>query len=543
MRTVLDIEGTITLSQAAFIGLQAARGLAFAHDHGLVHRDIKPANLLFGGDGRVHIGDFGIARAVAQAAWTEPEGVLIGTARYAAPEQAASGAVDGLADVYSLAVCLIEALSGEVPLVQENAIGTMMVRQTVDLPVDESFGPLAEPLALAGKAQPAARADAFELAEALTVICRTLPDPDPLTLVDLTDHIGGPVAVRPNVHVDPGGDLIIEGENSDLAIPVDGAGDDRPDGRSRRGRALRWAVWSVILFALGFGAVLAGRIVAERANPETERVVVGLPTYPVGDYSAMTVDEVGAAAEPNRWSVTVTERFEDGTEPGQILSQLPEAGSTMGPGGLVELVVSLGPQPRIVPEMVGRSEDDVRNDVDAVNLTVGTVTERFDEVAEAGIVLEASIGGVPAKAGGEALTGTAVDLVISSGPAPRQVPPIVGLTVEQARVALAEQDLVLATSESYSETVAEGLVIGIQPAAGTQVDRGGAVRAAVSLGLPFVTVPDVGGRPVPEAIELLRAEGFEVEINGTIGSEVLTTRPTAGQSVRLGSQVEIISSN
>ena len=87
------------------------RVLAFAHEQGLVHRDIKPANLLFGSDGRVHIADFGIARAVAQAAWTEPEGVLIGTARYAAPEQAKDGTVDGLADVYSLCLCLLEAVN------------------------------------------------------------------------------------------------------------------------------------------------------------------------------------------------------------------------------------------------------------------------------------------------------------------------------------------------------------------------------------------------------------------------------------------------
>ncbi len=578
LRTVLDIEGTITLSQAAFIGLQAAKGLAFAHDHGLVHRDIKPANLLFGGDGRIHIGDFGIARAVAQAAWTEPEGVLIGTARYAAPEQAASGAVDGLADVYSLAVCLIEALSGEVPLVQESAIGTMMVRQTVDLPVDESFGLLAEPLALAGKAQPAARADAVELADALTAICRTLPEPDPLTLVDLTDHIGGPVAVRPNVRFDADGDLIIEGDSSNLSIPADHPSDDDGWGESHlggvggperagpaadgdhaieridgidggsqvrsRGRTGRpWIIGSVMLAALVVAALWAAWIVAQRMNPEVEVITVGLPSYPVDDFSAMNVEGVRAAVESNRWSVVVTERFADGTEPGEILSQLPAAGSMMGPGGRVELVVSLGPQRRVVPETVGRSEAEVRADIDAVNLEVGTVTERFDEEVEPGIVLEASIGGAPAVAGSESLTGTSIDLVISSGPAPREVPPIVGLTVEQARVALAEQDLVLRTTETHSETVAEGLVMAVQPAAGSQVDRGDAVTATVSLGLPFVTIPDVGGLPVPEAIELLRTEGFQVEINGTIGSEVLTTRPTAGQSVRLGSQVEIISSN
>jgi len=75
----------LSLSQVASIGVQAAQGLAFAHEQGLVHRDVKPANLLFGEEGRVRVADFGIARAVAEAAWTEPEGVLIGTARWLKP--------------------------------------------------------------------------------------------------------------------------------------------------------------------------------------------------------------------------------------------------------------------------------------------------------------------------------------------------------------------------------------------------------------------------------------------------------------------------
>ena len=129
--SLLDIyeRGTrLSPSQASQLGAHVARGLAYAHPRGLVHRDIKPANLLFDEEGRVRVADFGVARALAEAAWTEPAGSLVGTARYASPEQAQGSTLDGRADVYSLALVLYEGLTGEVPFVSDTTMGTLMAR-------------------------------------------------------------------------------------------------------------------------------------------------------------------------------------------------------------------------------------------------------------------------------------------------------------------------------------------------------------------------------------------------------------------------------
>ena len=104
LRDLLDRDIRLSLSQAAQLGTEVAQGLAYAHLRGLVHRDIKPANLLFDEEGRVRVADFGVARALAEAAWTEPAGAMVGTARYISPEAAEGKPVDGRADVYSLAL-------------------------------------------------------------------------------------------------------------------------------------------------------------------------------------------------------------------------------------------------------------------------------------------------------------------------------------------------------------------------------------------------------------------------------------------------------
>jgi tetratricopeptide (TPR) repeat protein len=103
---------------------QAARGLAAAHALGLVHRDVKPSNIFVGRDGRVRVGDFGLATRGPAASDALPDdadgrltdaGAVVGTPAYMAPEQRRGGAVDARADQYSLCVALVEALRGARP--------------------------------------------------------------------------------------------------------------------------------------------------------------------------------------------------------------------------------------------------------------------------------------------------------------------------------------------------------------------------------------------------------------------------------------------
>src|SRR5437763_1534963 len=103
---------------------QILGALAFAHRNGIVHRDIKPHNIVVGGDGRLKVTDFGIARS-GTSQMTEV-GSIVGTAQYLSPEQARGAPVDPRSDLYSLGVVLYEMLTGAVPFTGDTPVEIAM---------------------------------------------------------------------------------------------------------------------------------------------------------------------------------------------------------------------------------------------------------------------------------------------------------------------------------------------------------------------------------------------------------------------------------
>ena len=126
LKQLVNREGPLPVERAIELGIQIARGLAFAHENGYVHRDVKPQNVLLNGDGEAKVTDFGIARSLDVKHGVTQTGTVLGTSDYIAPEQAQGQQVDEHTDVYSLGIVLYELLTGELPFSGDNFVAVAM---------------------------------------------------------------------------------------------------------------------------------------------------------------------------------------------------------------------------------------------------------------------------------------------------------------------------------------------------------------------------------------------------------------------------------
>ncbi|HET6811886.1 MAG TPA: PASTA domain-containing protein [Acidimicrobiales bacterium] len=551
LRQILDRAGALSPAQVAQIGREAASGLAHAHARGLVHRDIKPANLLFDEEGRLAIADFGLARAMADATWTEPEGVILGTARYSSPEQAVGRGTAAPTDVYSLALVLTEALTGTVPFSADTTVATLMARQGRSIEAGPELGPLAPALTSASAADPAERLSAAALAAALDGVLRAVgpaaPVPLAPALVDTTE-IGAPAGPRAGTVAPAEPDWadaptrigVFDQEAATMpatAGAVGPAGATRtapappggpvPAPPSRRGR--RPALWVAVVLlaavAAGVGAWLAVGVFK-----------LATPSHPVPDTRGRTVAQAEAMLAPDKFHVRVGPgRYDEQLPVGQIVAESPAPGGSLKEGSTVTLYPSRGAAPRAVPDLTGLSQTDAVARLQSAGLADQVVTKN-DETVPAGQVMDWS-----PKRGLQA-RGTVVTLTVSSGPAPRTIPSLAGESYDQAAAQLAQLGLVPKKAQVYDNTgtYPAGQVVATDPAAGASVAKGATVTVKVSRGAQMVRVPDVTGESVDQATSDLQQAGLVVSnVYGPPNRRVFVTDPPPGSQVTAGSSVDL----
>lgn len=557
LRALLDRGARLSPSQALQVGLAAARALEFAHSRGVVHRDVRPSNLIFTDDGRLRVGDFGLARAFAEAAWTEPLGAGGAAARYASPEQAQGRSVDGRADVYSLALVLVETVTGQLPFQTDTALGTLMARVGAPLVVPEELGPLVGPLTRAGIDDPEERLDAGGLVVALMAIAGSLPPPDVLPLAPPVPEI-----VDEGPHEDD--TLVVTGEAL-IALR-----------KSQSESSVEQSVTSITVpplvidpfespvgnaSSVGADVVEPAAAVTPDEGPDIEpwigagRPPSATPTPPPAsqqhadepdpspdDPSEHESEPASIATIADAPDVDEEERRRHNRRRWTIAWVSLLVVALIGGGVVGGLIWHAHQAPtHPIPSVSGKTEAAASAQLRRLGFVPAVRHERRDGSTKGELL------GVDPSVGKHVAEGRTVTLMVSLGQTLVTVPQDLSNVAEaKATAQLAKLGLSPSESQSaWSETVVQGDVIGIAPGTPKQLEKGSAVTLVVSKGPEPRVIPDSSGMSPDQATAALTQLGLvphtverydtKVDNGGLVGFE-----PGSGTSVQRGSDVNVV---
>ena len=411
LKELIQDQGRIRPELAVRYTLQVLSALAHAHQKHIVHRDIKPQNMLVDASGTVKLADFGIARMTDSTTMTMAENGIMGSVHYFSPEQAKGLQVGEASDLYSLGVVLYEMLTGRVPFDGETPVAVAMkhlseIPKPVTMWAPDVSPAIEQVLAKAMCKNLAQRyASATQMSADLR---RAMRQPE-----------GGFVRMRPALP-----------QETQRHTPVSATS----RARGQQARQRRPARHGRILFAASvvLGLAVMG-ILGYVGYGLVQRMMRYVPMPNVmGLEEAVALEMVTKAGiEP------FVVRQHDTAMVGTVVAQSPGEGEGMERGQSATLILSLGTDEQLVPELAALSEEVAAQLLADVGLVVG------DELV---LVSDAPVGQVIAQepaAGEAAWDGMVVDLHISGGVS--VVPSLNGAPFDEAVSRLADLGLAVGT--------------------------------------------------------------------------------------------------
>ena len=472
LKEYIERQKVIPPKEAVHFLTQILRALQHAHDKGIVHRDIKPQNIMLLQNGTIKVTDFGIASFSRSETRTISEGA-IGSVHYISPEQAKGDFTDAKADIYSVGVMLYEMLTGQLPFQSDSAVSVALM-QVNDEPIPPRSINGNIPVGLeqitmrAMQKDPKLRyqsaaemlldLDEYKRNPSIRFDYSYFVDNEPTKYIDRTMTSTAPLVPdnepseeEPQDNTDIGDE---EAAQNSKLIPI------------LTGVVAGLAAVSILIAAYLFlftDVMKSNKLeVPNFINKNYETEIVGNDAYknfkinPVYEYDSASPYGVVVKQDPEKGkrvkvgqTVTLTvnqnqqkvlvpdvygQKYVDATEQlkaagfstsyemqydanaeeGTVISTLPERDQEAVLGSKIVLIVATNTDKDAVlaPDVVGYSENDAREMIKSVDLSVGSVTQR-DDVAAAGTVLEQ----IPAQ-GEPVHQGQSIDLIVSSGKAP-----------------------------------------------------------------------------------------------------------------------------
>ncbi|MQY05154.1 Stk1 family PASTA domain-containing Ser/Thr kinase [Actinomadura macrotermitis] len=411
------------------------RALDYSHRGGIVHRDIKPANVMLTRGHEVKVMDFGIARAMHDAASTMTQTAqVIGTAQYLSPEQARGERVDARSDIYSTGCVLYELLTGRPPFTGDSpvAIAYQHVREEPVPPsqVDPDIPQWADAMVLKAMAKdPAHRYQSAN--EFRQEIQRVLHGQPVSSTAASTMLMGGQQqpqgtqvlgAVPGQTHMQQ-----TQAGRNGYDLPPVQYDDQRPE---HDGTGKKVALWVGLAVLFIGGAALIGWMLSSGGGGGGEKPTKPVSiTVPAGLTGHSREDAEKALTDAGLKVGEVKEVYDNDVDEGNVISTDPESGASVAKGSAVNLEVSKGRKPIAkvdVPSVKDQSSAQAQQALISAGFRVVTKQEKSSTVEQGNATRTDPPAGTSAK------KNSLVTLYISSGAENVKVP---DLTNQSARAA------------------------------------------------------------------------------------------------------------
>lgn len=450
-------EGPVPAAEALHIARQIAGALAQAHANNLVHCDIKPHNILVMPDGNVKVADFGIARAVTESTMTYNDNIM-GSVHYFSPEQARGTIITPKSDVYSLGVVLYEMLTGRIPFDGNTAVS--IARKHLEeepQPIHAlvpNIPPVVEALVTRMMAKdPALRPDSRLLTQDIMHTERmmrgdtsAMPAFDP----DATRVLSAVEAQKIGA--------IVEAEEETSA--------EMEEKSFFRTKIFKFGLGLILLLGFFTGFFLSfGKFWSS--------VEITVP-----DVTGKQLTLARQILEDQHLRVTVAETYDASVPVGVVVSQTPEAGSTVKEERTITIYVSKGGEEMEMPNLRGLKQSEAIDRLQQMGLRLGSAYETFSD-EDAGTVISQD-----PRSGTRISKGQSVDITVSKGQKIKKVsvPNVKGVPSDRAHTMIEGSGLKVGSVSEEVSTQAAGTVVSQSPAAGVEADSGSAVSLVISSG-------------------------------------------------------------